>query len=131
MARIAREYSETGIYHVFFRGINRQHIFEESADYTKFLDVLETLHNELNVKIYAYCLMSNHVHLIIKEQNIGDISRFMSRLLTVNRDVPYLSRFSFAPQQFAVRTPPNCHAQGVTIKKRPRSFVFLDSVIIW
>ncbi len=82
MARIAREYSETGIYHVFFRGINRQHIFEESADYTKFLDVLETLHNELNIKIYAYCLMSNHVHLIIKEQNIGDISRFMSRLLT-------------------------------------------------
>ena len=35
MARQARQISQTGIYHVFFRGVNKQHIFEEEADYKK------------------------------------------------------------------------------------------------
>ena len=42
--------------------------------------------------------------------------------VNVNGDVPYLSRFYLGVNQYAMRTPPNCHAQGVSIKKRPHGF---------
>ena len=39
MGRQAREYSSTGFYHVVFRGINHQHIFEEPSDYDYMLEI--------------------------------------------------------------------------------------------
>ena len=77
MTRQKRKTSETGIYHVMLRGINRQVIFEDESDYRKFLWLMNDLimpKNELG-KIqppkcifYAYCLMPNHVHLLIQEK---------------------------------------------------------------
>jgi len=67
LPRKAREKSRTGIYHVIFRGINRQQIFEEEADYQKFLYVLQDQRNKGRYEVYAYCLMGNHIHLLIKE----------------------------------------------------------------
>ena len=37
---------------------------------------------DLCFKIYAYCFMSNHVHIVLKEKNLGDISLIMKRILT-------------------------------------------------
>ena len=82
MGRQARQLSRTGFYHVIFRGINRQHIFEEECDYSYLLRILGLLKAEMNFEIHAYCLMSNHVHLLLKENQIGDISLIMKRLLT-------------------------------------------------
>ena len=81
MPRRARELSSSKIYHIVFRGINKQNIFYDDADYEKMLKKLEKLKKEMKFEIYAYCLMSNHVHLLIKEQNSGDISTIMKRLL--------------------------------------------------
>lgn len=67
MPRTAREKSSTGIYHVMLRGINRQVIFEDIEDCQKYLKTLNTYHGESGYSIYAYCLMSNHIHLLIKE----------------------------------------------------------------
>lgn len=82
MAREARRLSETGIYHIIFRGVNRYDIFEEDKDYEKILEIISDLKEEMKFEIYAYCLMSNHVHLIINEVNMGDISLIMKRMLT-------------------------------------------------
>jgi REP element-mobilizing transposase RayT len=67
MPRGARKKSTTGIYHVVLRGINKQRIFEDSQDYRKFLETIKTNKDKSGYTLYAYCLMSNHIHLLIKE----------------------------------------------------------------
>ena len=67
MPRQARKKSESGIYHVMLRGINQQQIFEDSEDYNKFLEVLKDCKAISEFEIFAYCLMGNHIHLLIKE----------------------------------------------------------------
>ncbi|WP_278186181.1 transposase [Bacillus timonensis] len=59
------------------RGINRQTIFEEEEDSFKFLETLKRVKDKCDFEIYAYCLMGNHVHLLIKEGNeeIGNTIR--------------------------------------------------------
>ncbi|SNT17697.1 REP element-mobilizing transposase RayT [Anaerovirgula multivorans] len=66
MPRKAREKSESGIYHIMLRGINRQTIFEEDEDNRKFLQTLEQYKDKCGYKIYGYCLMGNHAHLLLK-----------------------------------------------------------------
>ena len=68
MPRVAREKSNTGIYHVMQRGINHQIIFEDDEDYQTYLDTLKEYQKKSGYIIYAYCLMSNHLHLLIKEE---------------------------------------------------------------
>lgn len=76
MARKSREISGTGIYHVMMRGTNRQNIFEDREDYLRFLSILGNMVypvNEIGETLpqrcyfYAYCLMTNHVHLLVRE----------------------------------------------------------------
>ncbi|MCF6466718.1 transposase, partial [Clostridium sp. Cult2] len=79
MARLPREKSEIGIYHVMLRGINKQIIFEDNGDRDKFLTTLGSFKGEDNYDIYAYCLMDNHVHILIKEKN-DNISTAIKRI---------------------------------------------------
>ncbi len=71
MPRTARIKSSIGIYHVVIRGADHQLFFEESKDYRKYLDILSYYKEVCNFEIYAYCLMSNHVHLLIKINNFS------------------------------------------------------------
>ena len=82
MGRIARIYSRTGIYHIIFRGMNKQDIFLENSDYRKMTDTILNVKKDMDFEIYAYCFMSNHVHLVIKEKLERDISLIMKRILT-------------------------------------------------
>lgn len=66
MPRKAREKSESGIYHIIMRGINRQSIFEDQEDYVKFIQTIQQYKEKSSYAIYAYCLMGNHVHLLLK-----------------------------------------------------------------
>jgi putative transposase len=61
------------------RGINRQNIFEDQEDYTKFLQALQRYKKISGFQIYAYCLMGNHVHLLLK---VGDepLEQMMRRI---------------------------------------------------
>ncbi|HNZ82866.1 MAG TPA: transposase [Sedimentibacter sp.] len=81
MPRFARRLSETRIYHVIFRGVSRYNIFEEEKDYQKILEIITDLKEEMDFDILAYCLMSNHAHLIIRELELGEISLIMKRML--------------------------------------------------
>jgi len=68
MPRQARKQSKSGIYHIMLRGIDRQMIFEDAEDYAHFLDIIKKCYQECNFTLYAYCLMGNHVHLLMKDQ---------------------------------------------------------------
>ena len=67
MPREARTKSRTNIYHVMLRGINQQVIFEEDDDRRFFLHTVKKAKEASGFKLYAFCLMSNHVHLLREE----------------------------------------------------------------
>ena len=67
MPRQARKKSKTNIYHIMLRGINQQIIFEDHEDYERFIKTLAKYQAISGYSVYAYCLMSNHIHLLIKE----------------------------------------------------------------
>jgi len=79
MPRTARAKSRTGIYHIMVRGINRQDIFHDDEDRKRYLDTLKRITVESISDVLGYCIMSNHIHLIIKEGEAG-ISQLMKRL---------------------------------------------------
>ena len=66
MPREARKKSECGIYYVMLRGINRQNIFEDEEDRIKFLQILKDCKGKSKFKLFAYCLMGNHIDLLLK-----------------------------------------------------------------
>lgn len=79
MPRNPREKSETGVYHIIVRGINQQDIFHYEDDYNKYLGAVKKIELESGISILGYCLMTNHVHLLIKENDM-DVSVFMKRI---------------------------------------------------
>ncbi len=81
MPRKARAEVEGGLYHIITRGNNRRQIFNSPSDYEKFLSLLAVQKVKLPFFLYAYCLMSNHVHLLIERQ-ASAVGRIMHRLLT-------------------------------------------------
>lgn len=72
MPRLARVKSITGIYHIMLRGIDKRDIFLEDEDIIKFLENISNAKKICNFEIYGYCLMDNHVHMLMKEyEEIG------------------------------------------------------------
>lgn len=92
-------------YHCYSRGVEKRRVFEDSADYKRFTGLLylanaqPTLHrsdyltrslndiltlprDETITAIGAWCLMPNHIHLLLKEKEEGGISTFMLKLMT-------------------------------------------------
>ena len=77
MPRQARTLSATNVYHAILRGVNKQQVFEDDEDYIRFPTVLRRLALpavdaqgqtfQPRCHVYAYCLMGNHVHLLLKE----------------------------------------------------------------
>lgn len=65
MPRPPRIMSSSGIYHIVLRSVNQQLIFEEESDYLKFLYILSDCKVLYDIDIYAYCLMDNHIHLLL------------------------------------------------------------------
>lgn len=69
------------IYHVTFRGNARQEIFLGELDRQRMRDRLREAVQDHVVRLYAYCFMPNHVHLLLETPR-ANISAFMSSLLT-------------------------------------------------
>ena len=68
MPRAPRKKSSTGIYHVMLRGADRRIIFSDDEDCYKFLEAVQRAKKESGFQLYAYCLMGNHVHILLKEE---------------------------------------------------------------
>ena len=75
-----RRPSTTGWYHAIGRGNNRQPVFLEETDYQKFLSHLNTYRDLFPVKISHYCLMPNHVHLLVFSETLAFLSRYLHRV---------------------------------------------------
>ena len=80
LPRKARKQSSTSIYHVMSRGLNKLAIFKEKREKTRMLNLIRENLSNYNVEIYAYCIMSNHFHLLIKA-DLEELASFMARVL--------------------------------------------------
>lgn len=82
MARQRRLNSNTGIYHVIARGNNKIDIFYDDEDRGRFMSTLKRYAKELSIRIYAYCLMTNHVHMVVNHgTDLTNLSMFMKKVL--------------------------------------------------
>lgn len=81
MARRARLRSNSQIYHVMLRGTEKQDIFIDDEDKKKILHILKDKKQDKAFFVYAYCILNNHIHLVIRE-GADDISRILKRAAT-------------------------------------------------
>lgn len=81
MPRHQRILSETGTYHVMMRGNEKKSLFLDEEDKRRFLETLFIKKKESGFCLYAYCLMDNHVHLLLREGQ-ESISTTMKRVNT-------------------------------------------------
>lgn len=81
MPRKARVIVPNMPHHIVQRGHNRNVVFVEERDYQYYLDNLVDWKTELGLAVYSYCLMTNHIHLIVQaDENVGTIGELMKRL---------------------------------------------------
>ena len=66
MSKKLRDFSKTDIYHIILRGNDKCDIFYEDQDRYVFLDRVEETKKKFNYQVYAYCLMDNHIHMVIR-----------------------------------------------------------------
>ena len=78
MARKARVLAGSGYYHVVNRGIGQQILFEDDQDYRRFLKYVKKFSDEEGFEVHAYCLMENHVHLLLHGE--ARLDRLMKRV---------------------------------------------------
>lgn len=63
------------------RGINKEKIFDQAREKLYFKKIIKKYLDKYDVEIHAYCIMSNHAHLIIKSSEKAELSYFMSNIL--------------------------------------------------
>lgn len=80
MPRKARQKSATNFYHIVSRGINKINVFEEKREKSRILNLIRENYEEYSIKIFAYCIMSNHFHLLL-EADLKDLASFMAKII--------------------------------------------------
>jgi len=71
MPRTARIAPINYVYHVMTRGNNRQSVFKDDEDYSRYLEILRQYKLKYKFKLYHYVLMRNHVHLVLQPSDHG------------------------------------------------------------
>ena len=79
MPRYAREKCEKQVYHAMLRGNNREKIFIDEEDKSRIIDTLKSKKENGEYYLYAYCIMDNHIHLVMKEGK-DPIARIIKRI---------------------------------------------------
>ena len=62
------------IYHAMSRGNRRERIFKDRKDYEQFLSTLEEACGKTGWQVHAWCLMSNHFHLVIETPQANQVA---------------------------------------------------------
>ena len=83
MPRTARVLVDQGYYHIVTRGIDHRRLFRYKQDYDLFLEIIATYLKQFKVHVMNYCLMPNHVHLLMKAELALDLPVFMKAILQV------------------------------------------------
>lgn len=79
MPRKPRVMSNSHIYHLILRGINRQNIFTDESDALRLIETIKRYKAVCKFEIFAYCIMSNHIHILVRE-NEESISNIVKRI---------------------------------------------------
>lgn len=77
MSRKRRDVPPGALLHIVNRGNDRKVIFREPVDYASFLVLLREARERFSVELYAYCLMPNHFHLVVRVADLDAISAYM------------------------------------------------------
>ena len=107
MPRLARNTLEGKQFiHVMVQGINKEKIFLTEREKLEYVKLLNTYKDEYDIKIIAYCVMNNHVHILINTGNIENLTKYMHNVNTSygiyynknNKRVGYVYRDRFKTQ---------------------------------
>lgn len=82
MPRIAKKYMKELFFHIIAQGINKEYIFENNIDKKQYEKLILLCQKKANINILAYCIMSNHVHILIKVKVSENMSEFMHKVNT-------------------------------------------------
>lgn len=95
MKNAVKQYVEKGIYHVYNRGVNKNSIFFNKNDFRIFVRLLDRYLIEPRnkgfvshkiyfdrIKLYAFCLLENHFHLLLEQKDNAAMGDFMKSLIT-------------------------------------------------
>lgn len=93
MPRVQRIKCEFSTYHVVQRGNEKKKIFRGDEDKVRFIETLAKAREKYNFLLYAYCLMDNHIHLLVND-NGNDVSKLMKSI-----NVSYVSYFNHTYQR--------------------------------
>ncbi len=79
---IERDFFEGGYYHIYNRGNYGQKIFSDDADYIGYLERLRNAKEKSKATIICYCLMPNHIHLLLRQDSDVSISKLIQSMHT-------------------------------------------------
>ena len=77
MPRGPRIFLDNVCYHIINRGNQKERVFLEESDFVKYLQLLKHYKKKYTFKLFGYCLMPNHIHLILQPKRPQSLSRFM------------------------------------------------------
>ena len=100
MSNVFRKPSKGNVYHIFARGVGRRIVFEDEADFTCFMDLMDRYKTDA-IRIFAWCLMDNHFHLLL-EGSLEDIGCYLQKVQSMYARV-YNSRYGHSGHVFQGR----------------------------
>jgi putative transposase len=80
MPRRTEVFAPNQVYHLYNRGVNRANIFSTAENYRYLLRQVKDVQTDIPVTIFAYCLMPNHYHFVIRQDGDVSLSEFIGRL---------------------------------------------------
>ena len=80
MPRYSRKSINTPFLHVMTQGIEKKFIFNYAEDINFYIKLMYKYRIEYEIKIIAYCIMNNHVHMLLKIKSINSLSEYMHKL---------------------------------------------------
>ena len=71
---------DSACYHIIARGNQKQRIFKDDIDFSQYLKRVKKYKKKYSLKLYCFCLMPNHVHMVCEIKNKENLSKFMQGL---------------------------------------------------
>lgn len=82
MPRVARNNLKGNFFHIVVQGLNKEYIFGKEKYICKYRTIMFEKLKKVNITILGYCIMSNHVHILIFSEKFCKISKYMQLLNT-------------------------------------------------
>ena len=84
MPRPSRNFPGGLVYHVLNRGVGRRMLFDKGGDFLAFEKVIEETLRTCRMRICAFCILSNHWHVVVWPESDGDLSAFMQQITNMH-----------------------------------------------